>query len=36
MHKGQEKKLAIVCFIAAAIMFYATVKACLRMLHYFG
>lgn len=36
MYIKQEKKLAVVCFVTAAIMLYAAVKACIRYMHYFG
>lgn len=36
MNVKQERKLAAVCFVAAAIMLYAAVKAGVRYLHYFG
>lgn len=32
----QEKRLAVVCFVVAAIMFYGTVKAFIRFMHYFS
>lgn len=32
----QEKKLALVCFVVAAIMLYGTVKALIRYMHYFS
>lgn len=36
MNLKQDKKLAVICFIAAAIMLYGTVKAFIRYMHYFG
>lgn len=36
MNVKQDKKLAVVCFVAAAIMLYATVKAFIRYIRYFG
>lgn len=36
MNIRQEKKLAAVCFVSAAIMLYATVKALIRYIHYFS
>lgn len=32
----QEKRLALVCFVVAAIMLYGTVKALIRFMHYFS
>ncbi|EGG34126.1 hypothetical protein HMPREF9412_4654 [Paenibacillus sp. HGF5] len=36
MYRKQEKKLAILCFIVAAIMLYGAVKGYLRYMHHFG
>ncbi len=36
MHRKQERKLAILCFIVAAIMLYGAVKGYLRYMEHFG
>lgn len=36
MHRKQERKLAILCFIVAAIMLYGAVKGYLRYTEHFG
>ncbi len=36
MHRKQERKLAILCFVVAAIMLYGAVKGYLRYMQYFG
>ncbi|CAM3691433.1 hypothetical protein PALA111701_21060 [Paenibacillus lactis] len=36
MYRKQERTLALVCWIVAAIMLYGAVKGYLRFIHFFG